>query len=123
MKVLQEHERKNGYDYYLEERNEYCAMYRQYDSDLDLIHAYEIFKIKIRKETKIKDNVIEGGEVFPGNEEFGKTAYTIGTFTSTRLKEKEPEVYQEKLDNAKAKAKLKFQELTEESILKNNSDE
>ena len=115
MKVLQKHERKNGYDYYLEDRNEHCAVYRQYDSELDLICAYEVFKIKTRKETKIKDNIIEGGEVFPGNNDFGKSAWSIGTFVSRSFKEREPENYKKSLDKAKKRAFEKFKILTEKN--------
>jgi len=108
MKVLKEHERKNGYDYYLVERNENYAVYKQTDETND-IYAFEVFKIKNRKETEIKGRKIEAGEVFPGNEEFGKTAWSIPVFSCNFLSENEQKI---RINNALDKAYKKFEELT-----------
>ena len=75
MKKLQQHQRKNGYDYELIERNDKVAIYKQienYKQDNEWTIAYEVFIIRTRKDRKIKDNFIEGGEIFPSNEDFGK---------------------------------------------------
>jgi len=86
MRKLQQHQRKNGYDYELIERDEKFAIYRQIDSykeECEMTIAYEVFIIRSRKDRKIKGNFIEGGEVFPSNEDFGKYAWCYSTFCGT----------------------------------------
>jgi hypothetical protein len=83
MKVLTDNIRKNGFDYKLIERDQNCAIYEQLDKDYDgKIHtvAFEVFIIKKTKDAEIAGNKIEGGEVFPGNEDFGRDAYSYGIF-------------------------------------------
>ena len=83
MKVLENELRKNGFDYKLVERDENCAIYEQFDKDYDdtvYTVAFEVFIIKKTKDTVIAENKIMGGEVFPGNEDFGSTALSIGIF-------------------------------------------
>ena len=82
MKTLEKEIRKNGFDYKLVERNETCAIYEQINNDDGEKYtvAFEVFKIKITKDATICGNQLIGGEVFPGNEDFGKTAFSFGTF-------------------------------------------
>ena len=83
MKILGKTERKNGFDYRLVERSKNCAVYEQLDYEEngeEWTVAYEVFIIKNRKESKIGDRIIEAGEVFPGNEDFGDNAWSYGTF-------------------------------------------
>ena len=86
MKKLQKHQRKNGYDYELFKRCDNVAIYKQmenYQQENEFIVAYEVFQVKIRKDKTIKGSFIEGGEVFPSNEDFGKHAWCYSTFNST----------------------------------------
>jgi acetoacetate decarboxylase len=86
MKKLEQHQRKNGFDYELVERNDKAAIYKQvenYGENNEYIVAYEVFLIKIRKDKSIVGNFIEGGEIFPSNEDFGKNAWTYSTFLET----------------------------------------
>lgn len=81
MKVLENHIRKNNFDYYLIKRCETAAIYKQIDEEFpETIIAFEVFKIKNRPESKIFGKIIEAGESFPSNEDFGKTAWTYSTF-------------------------------------------
>lgn len=75
MTILQHTYRKNGYTYVLVERNEHAAIYAQMDGDR--VVSYEVGWVKTQKEGMIGDNVIEGGECFWSNEDFGKMAWTI----------------------------------------------
>jgi hypothetical protein len=77
MKTLQETLRKNAFDYRLIERTEVKAIYEQSDNG-ELI-AYEIFKIKIVPECILGGNIIESHEKFPSDNDFGITAWTVGT--------------------------------------------
>lgn len=75
MKILDNRVRKNGFDYYLVQRNTKSAVYEQkiYNKTI----AYEVFKIKIRKEENVFGRIIEKREKFPSNEDFGKNAWTF----------------------------------------------
>ncbi|MFW6009208.1 MAG: hypothetical protein ACOCP8_08105 [archaeon] len=106
MKKLKEKERRNSHDYFLKKRNEYAAIYSQVDDETKLIIAHEVFKIKKRKETFIGENKIEAGEVFPGKEEFGKSAWTYPTFVSLGNSKEE---YERKIYLSYEKALNKFE--------------
>ena len=73
--VLQHTYRKNNYTYVLVERNGHAAIYAQMEGDR--IVSYEVGWVKTQKEGKIGDNIIEGGECFWSNEDFGSIAWTI----------------------------------------------
>lgn len=78
MKKLEPHIRKNGFDYYLIDRDDHCALYEQIAEDHTgekFSVAFEVFEIKVTKEGKIGSRIIEGGEKFPGNEAFGNYAW------------------------------------------------
>lgn len=80
--------KKNGFEYRLVERNEKRAIYSQH-AGLSQIIAYEVFNIKIGDLRKAKkrwadikkinfnpDDYEEFYEIFPSDEDFGKTAWT-----------------------------------------------
>lgn len=85
MKVLENELRKNGFDYKLIERDDKCAIYEQLDTNYEgkiYTVAFEVFTIKNTNDTMIGDNQIMGGEVFPGNEDFGRgNAFSFGVFS------------------------------------------
>ena len=69
--------RKNGFEYSQVLRNSKKAIYRQtYTEKMDY---FEVFLIKSRPDRNFKGKMILGGENFPGNEDFGKTAWTFRT--------------------------------------------
>lgn len=83
--------RKNGFIYRLVKRNERKLLYAQYNK-LGSIVAYEVFKNHIRPYRSRKEHLSilnqdkkdhssepEWYETFPGNEEFGKRAWTYPT--------------------------------------------
>lgn len=66
MKDLNNHVRKNGFDYYQEIANENGYVYRQMDGEK--LVSFEVFK----KKENTQFNCIS----FPGNEAFGTWAWT-----------------------------------------------
>ena len=117
MKKLEKTLRKNQFDYELVERNENFAIYKQLSDNLTI--SFEVFKIKNNKETKIGDNIIEAGEAFPGNEDFGKIAWTYSAFVNPEMDKKE---YQKRVDKAYLQAKNKFEIINTKEELKEEDD-
>lgn len=90
--------RKNRFDYKLVKRTKEVAMYAQYNDDgSGRILAYEVFRITWKKGAVINSVEILPGEKFPGDGDFGKTAYSN---TSLERAEKR---YQELLESVKPK--------------------
>ena len=75
MKTLPINLRKNGFDYTQVLRNDKYAVYRQYVTPE--IEYFEVFIIKTHPERFFKGRIIQASESFPGNEAFGKTAWTF----------------------------------------------
>lgn len=75
MNVLKETYVKNTYQYELVCRNTHAAMYRQMDG-LRIV-GYEVGYVKSDKGGTIGDRVIEAGERFWSNEDFGSIAWSI----------------------------------------------
>lgn len=69
MKKLSKEIRKNGIDYVLVERTETKAIYKSNED------FYEVFKIRIRKDCEIFGKSYPDMELYPNNEDFGKTAW------------------------------------------------
>lgn len=69
--------RKNGFDYFQITRDDNFAIYLQVVSDE--IFRYEVFKIKTVQESILRATVYPARELFPGNEDFGSTAWTCMT--------------------------------------------
>lgn len=66
--------RKNGFTYIQVCRDDKRALYAQ--TVTSELTYYEVFRIKIRPEGLFKGKLILSGEVFPGNEAFGVSAWT-----------------------------------------------
>ena len=66
---------KNGFEYIQLLRTAKLALYRQKCSQG--IYCYEVFIIKSRPERCIKGKLLPAGEVFPSNENFGRTAWVF----------------------------------------------
>jgi hypothetical protein len=76
VKKLNNNIRKNGFDYKLIERTESKAIYAQQD------HGYEVFKIKSGNPHPLAvDDLANYDKIerFPGDEDFGKSAWTYKT--------------------------------------------
>ena len=70
--------KKNGFAYTLVRRTERVCIYAQAVSEK--VTAYEVFIPRIIKPTLLPSGYrSEACEVFPGNEDFGKTAWTCTT--------------------------------------------
>jgi hypothetical protein len=78
MKILPLKLRKNGFNYTQVLRKGKKAIYEQ--TITSEIKQYEVFKIRTRPDKIFKGNLICGGEVFPGNEDFGKSAWSCRTY-------------------------------------------
>lgn len=79
MQLLEPNIRKNGFDYRLIKKGDKAYIYEQWDDEFEFVVAYEVFKIKIEKEKLVFGDLMPEREVFPGNEDFGKWAWTYGT--------------------------------------------
>lgn len=84
MQQLPDSYSKNGYRYYLEQRNHKAAIYSQYQGSL--LYAYEVFRIKIASEKTIKEIFYPEHERIPGNEDFGKFAFTIENWHDAQIR-------------------------------------
>ena len=71
MKRLEQTLKKNGFIYRLVQRTEHVAIYDQVG------YAYEVFKVRVAKPWKYNPDY---SELFPSNEDFGKTAWSFGYF-------------------------------------------
>ena len=77
IKILPETIRKNGYTYVLLRRTTEKALYAQYHRNV--LIAFETFKIKVQQSrfSTLLHTIQPPCERFPGNEDFGRTAWTI----------------------------------------------
>lgn len=67
--------RKNKYDYKLFQRGNKACIYKQMDNGK--VIGYEVFLIKYTKARLMPNgDTISAHEKFPGNEDFGKTAWS-----------------------------------------------
>ena len=74
MSTLPSKLRKNGFDYTQVLREGRKAIYEQRASEICLY--YEVFIIRTRPERNLKGKILSAKEVYPSNEDFGKTAWT-----------------------------------------------
>lgn len=75
MQILPLEFRKNGYNYTQVSREERKAIYCQ---DVNsTVPYFEVFKIRVRPESVFRGKTIPEHEAIPGNEDFGKTAWTF----------------------------------------------
>lgn len=75
MKQLPLELRKNGFNYFQCHRNEYKAMYAQFDGDK--LVGHEVFYIKSHNGYELGGNYIEPAETYPHNEAFGVSAWSV----------------------------------------------
>lgn len=85
METLQKEIRTNGHIYQQLDRTNNTAIYSQHTKDGQLA-GHEVFIIKIGKETEINGKLIPERELFPKNEDFGKTAWSVGIDETHALK-------------------------------------
>jgi hypothetical protein len=69
--------RKNGFNYTQVLRAGNKAIYAQ--TVTENLEYYEVFYIRERPDRVLNGKLIKGGEAFPGNEDFGKTAWSLMT--------------------------------------------
>ncbi len=81
----------NGHDYVLHLRTKNFACYRQFTKEGKLV-AFELFKIKTRKEEEIGGVTYPTRETYPSTTDFGNTAWSL------RWNTKNEEI-QERLNN------------------------
>lgn len=79
-KILPEIIRKNGFTYKLITRTSEKAIYAQYCENV--LICWEVFQIRVRgtQFSPLLMKNLEPSERFPGNEDFGKTAWTYRNF-------------------------------------------
>ncbi len=77
MELLPEEIRKNSFIFRFVKRGERAIMYEQYDPEFDSTIAWEVFKRKIDKPKIVFGIQLNEREIFPGNEDFGKWAWSI----------------------------------------------
>ena len=75
MEELKQIIRKNGFIYKLVHRTKRVAMYQQWDEEQ--LMGYEVFLIKVQKYREAFGKIFPKKEQFPGNENFGYSAWSI----------------------------------------------
>lgn len=86
MDLLKKDIQKNGFLYNLYKRGEKAMIYSQTHPEDTEPLAYEVFKIKIDKPKIVFGNPLPEREKFPGNEDFGKWAWTYRTLDEAKVK-------------------------------------
>lgn len=84
MKTLPLQLRKNGFNYTQVLREGNKAIYEQ--SVTSQVKYFEVFIVRQRPERILKGRLIHAGEVFPGNEDFGKTAWSFRNYEKALIK-------------------------------------
>ena len=89
MKGLSKEINRNGFQYFLLERTSKKAFYNQ---TLDNVQVgFEVFLIRIRGKrfSQFFNKSFDSSERFPGNEDFGKTAWSIQNYQDALKKYQE----------------------------------
>lgn len=81
--------RKNGFIYTQVYRGTRSCIYEQRVGQI--LIAFEVFIIRERSERSILGKIIPAKEIFPSNEDFGKTAWTYWTLEQAMKKFNESE--------------------------------
>jgi hypothetical protein len=84
MKRLEQHIRKNGYDYHQFTRSADKAFYTQRDENG--VVGFEVFKVKSHDGYVMQGCLIPPAETFPHDEAFGGTAWTFKDFDKAMTK-------------------------------------
>lgn len=79
MEKLSNEINKNGFVYTLYKRGEKAMIYEQYDPEVEMVVAYETFRLKVDKPKVVFGIELGEREIFPGNEDFGKWAWACST--------------------------------------------
>lgn len=87
------------YDYHQIMRSRKSALYMQYDKEDNHIACYEVFRIKTRKEyySKSLKKVFPCKELYPKNEDFGYSAWSIHKYEEALKAFSEIELHGRKL--------------------------
>lgn len=86
IKILPEIIRRNGFTYKLVTRTSEKAIYAQYCENV--LTSWEVFQIRVRgtQFSPLLRKSLDASERFPGNEDFGKTAWTYRTLKKALIK-------------------------------------
>ena len=77
---LPEQFKRKGMMYDLEARNEFVALYRVTSIEANRVVGYEVWKIRIAKESEMFGRVIEEHEIIPTDEDFGTYAWSFDSY-------------------------------------------
>lgn len=80
---------KNKFVYKQVKRNKDTAIYSQHDTETSPVLSYEVFTIKKRPEVNIFGRYYPSQEVFPADNDFGRTAWSCRTLQRAEEKFKE----------------------------------
>lgn len=75
--------KKNGFTYTQVLRTGEVFIYRQ--QVLEDLNYFEVFTVKVKPQTLFKGKLIPEREVFPYDEDFGKTAWSCRTFEEAEV--------------------------------------
>lgn len=78
MKELEKEFTRKGFKFTQLDRTDKKAIYRQTDVETGILIGHEIFYIKISKEWEVAGNIIPESEAYPGDNQFGVTAWSVG---------------------------------------------
>lgn len=85
MKKLDKEITKKVYSFRQLWRNNTHAIYEQVCKSRDVVVAYEIFKIGIQQEREFNGKRFEHMEKYPSPSQFGKTAWSVDSFSKAKL--------------------------------------
>jgi hypothetical protein len=83
--------RKNGFSYKQVLRGDRSCIYEQRVGQK--IIAFEVFMIRVMQEKSFMGKIFKEREIFPSNEDFGKTAWTYWTIEEAMVKYLKLEIY------------------------------
>jgi len=80
MEILANEIRKNGFIYTLHKKGEKAYIYQQYCPEIERVMGWEVFQIKVDKPKVVFGVELGEREIFPGNEDFGKWAWSYSSY-------------------------------------------
>lgn len=80
MEILANEIRKNGFIYTLHKKGEKTYIYQQYCPETERVMGWEVFQIKVDKPKVVFGVELGEREIFPGNEDFGKWAWSYSSY-------------------------------------------
>ena len=86
MEVLAKEIRKNGFIYNSHKKGDKAYIYQQYCPETERVMGWEVFQIKVDQPKVVFGVELGEREIFPGNEDFGKWAWSYSNYEMAEKK-------------------------------------